>query len=239
MDTATIAARLAAVLHDVQDCAARAGRAADSVRVLAVSKFHPQQAVLDAYGAGQRLFGENRVQEAAEKFSTLPDAVAAHCELHLIGTLHKNKVKHAVRIASCIESVDRLSLLAEIERHCAARSVALSVLFEYRTGEDSKSGFTEQAELEAALEYCAAGAAPHITPRGSMTMAPFTDDEHAIRKSFSTLRILAEKMRAHYPSLPLSELSMGMTNDYRYAIAEGSTEVRIGTAIFGEREYAA
>jgi pyridoxal phosphate enzyme (YggS family) len=158
---------------------------------------------------------------------------AAGPELHLIGTLQRNKVKQAVRIASCIESADRLELLEEIETQAAKLDKTLEVLLELHTGEDSKSGFPDVDALLRALD--AASAMPHLRCGGFMTMAPFTQDGEAIRRSFAFLRDAAEKARSRFPELPLDELSMGMSNDYAIAIEEGSTLVRIGTAIFGER----
>ena len=155
----------------------------------------------------------------------------------MIGQLQSNKVKKAVTYASCIQSVDRLELLQEIEKQCAKLDRKINILFEYHTGEESKSGYTSEAELCASIEECAKGSFPHIIPCGFMTMAPFTDDEKLIRKSFITLRELSEKLKPQYPELPLRELSMGMSGDFEIAIEEGSTLVRVGTAIFGERDY--
>lgn len=214
----------------------KSGRPQGSVKLMAVSKFHPSEAVVEAFEAGQLLFGENRVQEASEKF---PPLIARHPELsvHMIGQLQSNKVKKAVTFASCIQSVDRLELLQEIEKQCAKLDRKINILFEYHTGEESKSGYTSEAELCKSIEECAKGSFPHIIPCGFMTMAPFTEDEKLIRKSFITLRELYQKLKPQFPNLPLTELSMGMSGDFEIAIEEGSTLVRVGTAIFGERDY--
>ena len=214
----------------------KSGRAEGSVKLMAVSKFHPVEAVFEAVEAGQFLFGENRVQEAYSKFPAVFEK-CSQTELHMIGQLQTNKVKHAVEIASCIESVDRIDLLQEIEKQCAKLNKQINVLFEYHTGEESKSGFTSDDKLYEALEQCKAGAFPHIIPTGFMTMAPFTNDKSLVRKSFITLRLLAEKIKTQYPMFELNELSMGMSGDFEIAIEEGSTLVRVGTAIFGERVY--
>ena len=214
----------------------KSGRPQGSVKLMAVSKFHPAEAVSQAFEAGQLLFGENRVQEAAEKFPPLI-AEAPEIEVHMIGQLQSNKVKKAVTFASCIQSVDRLDLLEEIEKQTAKLDRSIKILFEYHTGEDSKSGFTSERELINSIEACAKGDFPHIIPCGFMTMAPFTDDEKLIRKSFITLRELSEKLKPQFPELPLTELSMGMSRDFEIAIEEGSSLVRVGTAIFGERDY--
>lgn len=216
----------------------KAGRPAASVRLMAVSKFHPVEEIAQAIESGQLLFGENRVQEAEKKFTTLKELFPdKKIELHIIGQLQTNKVKSAVKIASCIESVDRYSLIEEIEKQCTKIDRVINILFEIHTGEESKSGFTSEEELEKALSACEAGTFPHIHPKGFMTMAPFTEDQTLVRKSFITLRRLAEIMRKRYSSLDLSELSMGMSGDYELAIEEGSTLVRVGTAIFGQRDY--
>ena len=214
----------------------KAGRATGCVKLMAVSKFHPSQAVLDAINAGQNLFGENRVQEAYSKFPPILEQYPK-TQLHMIGQLQTNKVNHAVQIASCIESVDRIELLKEIEKQCSKINKKIKVLFEFHTGEESKSGFTSTQLLQNALEECKNGSFPHVIPAGFMTMAPFTSDEKLVRKSFITLRELAEKLKSEYPMFDLSELSMGMSGDFELAIQEGSTLVRIGTAIFGERVY--
>ena len=182
------------------------------------------------------MFGENRVQEAAAKFTeihrTHPEA-----ELHIIGQLQSNKVKKAVQIADCIESADRIELIKEIEKQCEKINKTIKILLEVHTAEDSKSGFENFDSLLSAVQFIADGNTPHVILNGLMTMAPFTDDEALIRKSFSTVRLYAEKIRTAFPEFTLPVLSMGMSNDYKIAIEEGSTEVRVGTAIFGERNY--
>lgn len=215
---------------------AKAGRKPGSVKLMAVSKFHPSQAVLDAIQAGQLLFGENRVQEANEKFPPIREG-NSKVSLHMIGQLQSNKVKTAVKIADCIQSVDRIELLEEIEKQCAKINKSIEVLFEVHTGEDSKSGFTDKETLIKALQLCSDGKFPHVIPKGFMTMAPFTKDKTLVRKSFITLRELSEELKSAYPRFDLCELSMGMSGDFELAIEEGSTLVRVGTAIFGERDY--
>ena len=237
MSTAnSIKENLEIIRNRISEAEKKSGRSQGSVKLMAVSKFHPAQSVTEAFAAGQLLFGENRVQEAAEKF---PPLIAEHPELcvHMIGQLQSNKVKKAVTFASCIQSVDRLELLQEIEKQCAKLERKINILFEYHTGEESKSGYNSEAELCGSIEECAKGSFPHIIPCGFMTMAPFTKDEKLIRKSFITLRELSEKLKPQFPELSLTELSMGMSGDFEIAIEEGSTLVRVGTAIFGERVY--
>lgn len=232
----SIKENLEIIRNKIAEAEKKSGRQAGSVKLMAVSKFHPAQAVEEALVCGQLLFGENRVQEASSKF---PPILAAHPEVqvHMIGQLQSNKVKKAVEFASCIQSVDRLDLLKEIEKQCAKLDRRIDILFEIHTGEESKSGYTNEADLLQSIEACVKGDFPHITPKGFMTMAPFTDDETMVRKSFIALRELSEKLREEYPALPLTELSMGMSGDFEIAIEEGSTLVRVGTAIFGERDY--
>ena len=226
------------IKQKISQAEAKAGRKSDSVKLMAVSKFHSEDEIAEAIENGQLLFGENRVQEAEKKFSSLYERFAdKNIELHIIGQLQTNKVKSAVKIAACIESVDRYSLMEEIEKQCTKIDKVIDVLFEIHTGEESKSGFTSEEELEKVLSACEAGVFPHIRPKGFMTMAPFTEEQALIRQSFITLRRLAEIMRKRYVSLDLTELSMGMSGDFELAIEEGSTLVRVGTAIFGHRDY--
>ena len=233
-----IKSNLKNVLSQIRMAEKAAGRKEGSVRLVAVSKFHPAQAVIEAYGAGQTLFGENRVQEAKAKFEEIrtehPDF---NLDLHIIGSLQRNKVKDAVKIASCIESVDRLELIEEIEKQCAKIGKTIEILFELHTGEESKSGYTDEIALEDSIRKIAEGQFPHVVTKGFMTMAPNTDDTERVRESFVRCRETREKMTEKFPKLDFSELSMGMSGDFKIAIEEGATIVRIGTAIFGERDY--
>lgn len=229
------------IYGQIKDTAVSCGRDIDSVKLCAVSKFHPVNSVYAAMKVNHMLFGENRVQEAYAKFSEIneDESVAVKPELHIIGSLQSNKVKKAVEIASCIESVDRKELLDEIEKQCRKFNKTIRVFFELHTGEESKSGYESVEILRESVKLCAEGNYLHIIADGFMTMAPFTEDENIIRNSFRKLRETAEELRKEFPQLPLKELSMGMSGDYKIAIQEGSTEVRIGTALFGEREYPA
>lgn len=225
-----------AVREQIAQAEAKSGRQAGSVKLCAVSKFHTAEDVAFAASqCAQTLFGENRVQEAASKAEELSSLGVHGLELHIIGHLQSNKVAKAVKIASCIQSVDRTSLLCEIEKQCTKIQKAINVFFELRTAEESKTGFDSADDVLRAAELFAAAAYPHITPVGLMTMAPFTDDELLIRRSFCLLRTLRESLNTHFPTLPIEELSMGMSGDFPLAIDEGSTMVRIGTALFGQR----
>ncbi len=237
MTAEQIAENFESVRNQIKEAEKKSGRNEGCVKLCAVSKFHPAEDVLAALKTGQTLFGENRVQEAFEKFTQINSVSKIKPELHIIGSLQTNKVKKAVEIASCIQSVDREELLAEIEKQCAKIEKKIEVFFEIHTGEDSKSGYKEKSVLLKSVENCANGIYPHIVPKGLMTMAPFTQDEKLIRASFSELRNLKDELNKSFPSLEINELSMGMSGDYKIAIEEGSTLVRIGTALFGERDY--
>lgn len=237
MTAEQIAENFESVRNQIKETEKKSGRNEGCVKLCAVSKFHPAEDVLAALKTGQMLFGENRVQEAFAKFTQINSVSKIKPELHIIGSLQTNKVKKAVEIASCIQSVDREELLAEIEKQCAKFEKKIEVFFEIHTGEDSKNGYKEKSVLLKSVENCANGIYPHIVPKGLMTMAPFTQDEKLIRASFSELRNLKDELNKRFPSLEINELSMGMSGDYKIAIEEGSTLVRIGTALFGERDY--
>jgi pyridoxal phosphate enzyme (YggS family) len=228
----SVSDNLARIRESISEIALRAGRPADSVQLLAVSKFHPAEAVMEAARAGQRLFGENRVQEAVEKFPAILQSIP-DISVHLIGQLQRNKVKTAVSLAGCIQSVDRAELLIEIEKQAALAGKTIDILFEMHTGEDSKSGYPDDDALFRSIDLL--DSMSHVRCRGLMTMAPFTTDEQLVRHSFRSLAATRQACIRRYSALDFSELSMGMSADYEIAIAEGSTMVRIGTAIFGER----
>ncbi|MDR1411132.1 MAG: YggS family pyridoxal phosphate-dependent enzyme [Spirochaetaceae bacterium] len=234
-----IAPAIASVRDRIGAACARSGRKAEEVRLMGVSKFHPAEAVEAAWKAGLGLFGENRVQEAAGKFSR-PGAFRESrpgMELHMIGSLQRNKAKAAVSLFDCIQSVDRDELIAELAKFAPARisgGVApLGVLLELNAGEESKTGYyNEDALLRGAEKLLSA---PGLAARGLMIMAPLTSDIAAIRRAFRSLAALQVKLRTRFPEGDWSCLSMGMSGDFETAIEEGSTLIRIGTAIFGER----
>lgn len=226
-----IAARLESVRASIRDAGERAGRE-DSVTLVAVSKTVPAHAVLDAYQAGQRTFGENRVQEAVKKQSEIADR-APHADWHLIGHLQTNKVKTAVEAFSLLESVDSLRLAEHVDRHASRLGTKVPVLYEVNIAEEtSKGGFTT-VDLEESLP--ALLALGNIDPRGLMTVAPLAEHAPDVRPVFRRLRLLRDRIRDRFELNSFVELSMGMSNDYVEAIAEGATIVRIGRAIFGDR----
>lgn len=225
------------IINDrIKSASIKCGRNESAVKLMAVSKFHPVDEILEACKNNQFLFGENRVQEAGEKFPQIykqfPDT-----DLHIIGSLQTNKVKNAVKICSCIQSVDRFDLIKEIEKQCNKIDKVINILFELHTGEESKSGFTNDEQIIECLEYLIQNKVTTVNPIGFMTMAPFTDDEKLIRKSFISCRDTKDKIQKQFPEYKLDTLSMGMSGDFEIAIQEGSTLVRVGTAIFGERNY--
>lgn len=215
----------------LEKAAARAGRKRSEIDLMVVSKTQPVESIQQAYDAGQRLFGENRVLEAEEKFGgRFPEA-----ELHLIGHIQRNKARQAVAIASCVHSLDSERTLAALEKHAAALERVIQVLIEVNTsGEESKQGVANQDELFRLFE--AARECPHIIPAGLMTMAPFTSQEEPVRRAFRKLRALSEACAARFGDDQAGILSMGMSGDFEIAVEEGSTLVRVGSAVFGERQ---
>lgn len=212
-------------------------REKNSCSLMAVSKFHEAEKVQQAYDLGIRLFGENRVQESISKFPDLLEKTTnKDMQLHLIGQLQRNKVKNILPLVSCIESVDRLELLEEIQKQAQKIDKKINVFFEINCGDDAKSGYINKDDVQRSFDYLLSMNNPYIIPKGFMTVGPLTDDERLLHKSFEYVRNLAQEMKVHYPVFQLQELSMGMSHDYLIAIEEGSTIVRIGTAIFGVRE---
>lgn len=218
--------------REIQDritsAAEKAGRDPQSVKLVAVSKTFPVEAVQSAYDAGQRLFGENKVQDLALKNSVLPQDI----EWHMIGHLQSNKAKLAVENADYIHAVDSLKLLTKIDRLAGELGRRPKILLEVNvSGEESKFGTDTEAVRELAQ---AASQYENITLVGLMTMAPFDVPEAELRLVFSSLRNLRDDLQDEF-GLKLPELSMGMSGDFEIAIEEGATMVRIGTSIFGKR----
>ena len=216
----------------------RSGRKRGEIKLMAVTKFHSLDVVESAWDAGIRLFGESRVQEGTEKFTRFFENHPGNEEggksaaLHLIGSLQRNKAKTAAGFFDCIQSVDRLPLVEELGALTSQRENPLMILLEYHTGEESKSGFPSLDSLFRAADLALGFDGLKI--QGLMTMAPYTSDKDAVRGSFRELVRARDELEKRFPgNWPC--LSMGMTNDYEIAIEEGSTLLRIGTAIFGER----
>jgi pyridoxal phosphate enzyme (YggS family) len=188
--------------------------------------------VEEAWNAGIRLFGESRVQEASAKFAGFKSGHPG-TELHLIGSLQRNKAKVAAELFDMVQSVDREELIETLGGLTRGRKEPLMILLEYHTAEDSKSGFPDLDSLlrgaEKALGF------PGLELRGLMTMAPYTRDEALIRASFRAAVSARDALALRFPGVRWSCLSMGMSGDFEIAIEEGSTLLRIGTALFGER----
>lgn len=202
-----------------------------NVTLVAVSKTKPKEALLEAYEAGQRVFGENKVQEMVEKWEVLPKDI----EWHMIGHLQRNKVKYMAEFVSLIHGVDSLKLLMEIDRQAQKHGRVVSCLLQMHIAEeDTKFGLDEQ-ELNELVDSGEFQKMENVKIVGLMGMATFTTDEAQIRKEFAHLKSIFEKLKLKLPNISI--LSMGMSGDYNIAIEEGSTMVRIGSSIFGSRNY--
>jgi pyridoxal phosphate enzyme (YggS family) len=229
---ANIAANIVLVRQRMAAACVRSGRKPDSAELLVVTKFNPAEAVLAAHAAGARIFGENRVQEAEAKFAALEGRIPGSA-VHLLGHLQSNKARKAATLFDCVQSVDSEDILEALSRRAADAGSVLDVLFELHTGEESKSGFQDAETMFRAMEKAAA--LPSLRPRGVMTMAPYTEDMAVVRASFKACEVAFSKAGTLFGFPHFNLLSMGMTNDFEVAIEEGSTMVRIGTAIFGSR----
>jgi pyridoxal phosphate enzyme (YggS family) len=210
---------------------ARSGRAG-TVQIVAVTKGHPVGAISAAVRAGLRAIGENRVHELeAKRAEYRPDEVQP--EWHLIGHLQRNKVRKALRLFDCIHSLDSLRLARELSAEAQRSQVQVRALVQVNvSGEATKGGFDVD---QAAAEIAEVVALPGLSVAGLMTMAPLTDDETVLRATFGGARVLLDRCVAEGVPLAGRELSMGMSGDYEVAIEEGSTMVRLGTVLFGER----
>lgn len=221
------------VRERVARATARAGRPDDAVMVIAVSKGWPVDRLEAAIEAGADPLGESRVQEAREKWPSVSGRVG----FHLIGHLQSNKAGPAVEMFDLIHSVDRVRLVEALERRAAAIEKRQPILIEVNTtGEASKSGVDPDA-IDPLLESVAG--TEHLSVEGLMTIGPLEGGEAGARRSFVTLRGLLDRVRAALPEHPVEGLSMGMSGDFEVAIEEGSTMVRVGSAIFGQRTPAA
>lgn len=225
-----VAARLAEVEERIGAARERGGRGGE-VRVVAVTKTHPPSAVRAALGAGLVDVGENRVQELEEKVAEIGREAA---RWHLIGPLQRNKVKRAIHLFDLLHSLDSERLARKLSAEAVEAGVRVRALVQVNaSGEESKSGFAPEELVDA---VGAMAELPSLELLGLMTMAPFTDEEAVLRETFSRTRALAEEVARQLPAFSLEHLSMGMSNDYEIAVEEGSTMVRLGTVLLGERE---
>jgi pyridoxal phosphate enzyme (YggS family) len=231
----SIPENIAELQSKIAQSAKRSGRSPSEVAVMAVTKTNPPERIRQAYEAGLRLFGENRVQEFSAKAGTLADLAGA--EWHMIGHLQTNKAAKAAEFFSAIDSVDTVKLAEKLDAAARALNKQLQVLIEVNVGgEAAKSGIDpDSPELEDLLK-----AAPRLEAlnfRGLMTVPPFTEDPGGARPYFRKLRTLRDQIASRkLPAITMEILSMGMSHDFAVAIEEGSTCIRIGTAIFGDRE---
>jgi pyridoxal phosphate enzyme (YggS family) len=224
-----IASNLAEIRERIARSAARAGRSAEGITLVAVSKTFPPEAIRSAYELGLRHFGENRVQEWESKRGSVADLDAAW---HLIGHLQSNKARRAANLFNRVDSVDSVALAQKLDAAAAAEAKRLKVLIEVHLGgEETKSGVPE-GNLQSLAESIAR--LPHLELLGLMAIPPYFDKSEQVRPYFQRLRALRDQVRAQI-GMPLNVLSMGMSHDFEIAIEEGATEIRVGTALFGQR----
>lgn len=224
--------QLTNVENEIKKACDKSGRAYSDVTLIAVSKTKPVATLQEAYDLGVRVFGENKVQELVEKYEVLPKDI----HWHLIGHLQRNKVKYIIDKVDCIHSVESIRLAETIEKEAEKHDKVIDILVEVNVaGEESKFGLKPD-EVEAFIEEIAKF--PHIRVKGLMTIAPFVDDPEENRPIFKVLQKLSVDINAkNIDNVIMNVLSMGMTNDYQVAVEEGATMVRVGTGIFGERNY--
>lgn len=205
------------------------------VTLVAVSKFHPAEAIQEAYNAGQRIFGESKVQELTSKITHLPEDI----QWHFIGHLQTNKVKYIAPFIDTIHSVDSLKLLVEIDKQAAKQNRVINVLLQmYIASEETKFGLSKE-ECFTLLQSQAYKSCTNIKVRGLMGMASFTENESQVHKEFAELKAIFQEVKELFFTNDTSfdTLSMGMSDDFDIAIEEGSTMVRVGSKIFGQRQY--
>jgi pyridoxal phosphate enzyme (YggS family) len=225
----SIAENLSRVREQIASAAVKSGRSADDVALVAITKTHRADKVREAIEAGQTLFGESRVQEARAKIPELPSNI----RWHFVGHLQKNKVRQALPLFEMMHGVDSLALAQDINRVAEEEGVYPRILLEVNVaGEGSKFGFSADQLRDQMEELLAL---PRVSIEGLMCIPPLADESEPSRKFFVQLRELRESLENEF-DLQLSQLSMGMTNDYPIAVEEGATFVRVGTAIFGERK---
>ena len=223
---------LAEVEANIQAACKRAGRRREDVTLIAVSKTKPVQMLKEAYNLGVRVFGENKVQELTDKYEQLPSDI----HWHMIGHLQTNKVKYIVDKAELIHSVDSLRLAETIEKEAEKKNCVANILVEVNVAEEESKFGLKISEVIPFVDKISKYS--HINVRGLMTIAPFVENPEKNRPIFAALRKLSVDIRhKNVDNSNVSILSMGMTNDYEVAIEEGATMVRVGTGIFGTRDY--
>lgn len=216
----------------IQAACDRAGRKREEVTLIAVSKTKPVETLQEAYDLGVRIFGENKVQELTAKYEALPKDI----HWHMIGHLQTNKVKYIIDKAELIHSVDSLKLAETIEKEAAKHDLIADILVEVNVAEEKSKFGMKMEEVIPFVEKVSAF--PHVRVRGLMTIAPFVEDPEENRSIFADLhKLYIDIKKKNHDNDTVSVLSMGMTNDYEVAIEEGATMVRVGTGIFGARNY--
>lgn len=216
----------------IQAACDRAGRKREEVTLIAVSKTKPVETLQEAYDLGVRIFGENKVQELTAKYEALPKDI----HWHMIGHLQTNKVKYIIDKAELIHSVDSLKLAETIEKEAAKHDLIADILVEVNVAEEESKFGMKMEEVIPFVEKVSAF--PHVRVRGLMTIAPFVEDPEENRSIFADLhKLYIDIKKKNHDNDTMSVLSMGMTNDYEVAIEEGATMVRVGTGIFGARNY--
>lgn len=203
----------------------------EEVTLVAISKTKPEKDILAAYEAGQRIFGENKIQEMTEKWEKLPKDI----EWHMVGHVQRNKVKYMAEFVELIHAVDSLKLLKEIEKQAAKYDRTINCLLQIKIAEEDTKYGIDVDEAESILQSDAYRKMTHVKVVGLMGMATFTENEEQIKEEFSFLSTTFEALKSRYNSF--TTLSMGMSGDYNIAIDCGSTMIRVGSAIFGERNY--
>jgi len=215
----------------IRTAANKAGRDPDHIKLVAVSKFFSVDQILRAYAAGQRIFGENYIQEMVEKYQQLPEGAT----FHFIGHLQRNKVKLACQACNMIETIDSLNLAKTLNNHLERAKTRMNVLVQVNLGQESQKSGVGTDEVRQLLADI--GLLPYIKVCGLMAIPPLTENPENTRPFFRRLRLLAESLAAQglFPEVASPELSMGMSDDFEVAIEEGATIIRVGTAIFGRR----
>ena len=228
-----LAENLQQVNANIEKACAAVGRAPSEITLVAVSKTKPVSLLQEAYDAGARVFGENKVQEIMDKYDQLPSDI----QWHMIGHLQRNKVKYIIDKVAMIHSVDSLRLAQTIEQEAAKKELVMPILLEVNVAEEDTKFGLKVEEVLPLLEQISSFS--HIQVKGLMTIAPFVENPEENREVFRTLKKLSVDISAkNINNVTMSVLSMGMTGDYQVAVQEGSTMVRVGTGIFGERNYA-
>jgi pyridoxal phosphate enzyme (YggS family) len=232
----SIASNVAQIQDQIASVCRRCGRAEADVALMAVSKVHPAEAIAEAWAAGLRLFGENRVQEWQQKQPAVAQLIGGseQMRMHLIGPLQSNKTARAVELFDAIDSIDSLRIATRLNQTAMELKKKLPILIEIKLSHEETKHGINPADLPALIEQLQPLKA--LVPSGLMTVPPWSEDAETARPYFRELRRLRDESVLRFPTL--TQLSMGMSNDFAVAIEEGSTCVRIGTAIFGKRQYA-